>query len=639
MSDTKENYQNKRFGRYLILDHLVDGGMAKIYRARFLGEKADKIVAIKMVQPIYSKDKNFQEMFDNELKLAFALHHPNICQTYDYGQYKGIWYTAMEYIDGKNIKQILDRLKKRNEAFPLHLVTYIVSQVCQGLYYAHTFTEKLSGEHYKIIHRDISPHNVMITYDGAVKVIDFGIAKTEMGNESTQAGTIKGKLSYLAPEYIEGVELDQRYDMFAVGITLWEMLCGKKLFSGTNDLNVINQIRECQIPLPSSINPTVPKELDHIVLKALNRDRDLRYRDMNAFSRALLRFLYTHYPDFNPLDLADFTRDIFSEEIKRDREKLLEFGKMDLQQYISDLNSEKRVDHSSVVTNTAIDSATVERLIIEKPKELELDGAHGVDVPKPLPGKANNLQAPPHAPPPLKMVGLSPYKNKSNNQNSAEYNFSKVKRLGYKNQGAKEEGQIFKFAKVALAVALVSVVVSYSLKKSGYDISQLWKGETNSRSLSGKAELEDSEVAQGVIYLENYDLSMTVKINGDEVIYSPLGVKVPLNKELSVVVEKAGAAHFERRLTLTNVRSGQSIRIPNLKVAAEGFLTVIRKYKKGSTLVYFYDGRKIEVSLPVRNYRMPAGDHRVIILNPEKQTIDRFKLKIEENKNHSLENL
>lgn len=641
----KDKYQFQIFGRYLILDHLVDGGMAKIYRARFLGEKADKIVAIKMVQPAFNNDKNFQEMFDNELKLAFALHHPNICQTYDYGKYKGTWYTAMEYIDGKNLKQFLDRLKKRNEPFPLPLVAFIISQVCQGLYYAHTFTEKLTGEHYNIIHRDISPHNIMVTYDGAIKVIDFGIAKTELASESTQAGTIKGKLSYLAPEYIEGINLDQRYDMFATGITLWEMLCGKKLFTGTNDLNVINQIRECNIPAPSSINPTVSKELDYIVLKALNKDRDLRYRDMNAFSRALLRFLYTHYPDFNPLDVADFARDIFSEEIKKDREKLLDFGKMDIQNYIQECKNEVSIEEVSKVSTSGIDPATVERLIVDRAKKVELildaDDMNNSLASLPIPSRVFDPMMNKNRP----SNGLPPVPKFQQNNTQAmpsrgKSNLHKIKKNKSNSKNDDNKDQSSNFLRNAVAIMIIIGVGFVALQKNNYDINKIvsFKDGDNSRSLSSQSEENVVEVkTHGVLYFENYELNMDIRINDKEETYSPLGLKVALNQELKVVIKRSSGEFFERRLTLTNKDYSQTIKIPDLSTNSDGTLSINKKYKPGSSFVYTINGRKVEETLPIRNYKIPAGTHRAMIIGPDKKIIDRYKIQIRENQSYTLD--
>ncbi len=336
----KKEIIKKRFGRYLLLDHLVDGGMAKICRARHLGEQADKIVALKMIQPQYSSDEAFRTMFMDEIKVAFGLIHPNICQTYDYGMQDGQLFTVMEYVDGKNLKQFLDKLREKKFVFPVEICLHITAQACQALHYAHTLTDKLTGNAFKIVHRDISPHNLMITYDGAVKVIDFGIAKASTNSEATQAGTIKGKLSYLAPEYLEGLELDHRYDEFALGITLWEMLCNRKLFKAENDLAVLKQIQACKIPAPSSINPNVPKQLDEIVLKALARDRNKRFKDMDAFNRELVKFLYSHYQNFNPSDLSYFAKDLFQEEIKVDRERFFEFGKVDIRPFLEEIKQE-----------------------------------------------------------------------------------------------------------------------------------------------------------------------------------------------------------------------------------------------------------------------------------------------------------
>ncbi|GEM_PF-481164 len=351
----------ERFGRYLILDHLVDGGMAKISRARFLGEQADKIVAIKTVQQQFSQDESFRAMFEGEIKVTFGLIHPNIAQTYDYGLMNEQLYTAMEYVDGKNLKEYLDKLKERNFVFPVEISVYIITQVCQGLHYAHTFIDKLTGKKANIIHRDISPHNIMITYDGAVKVIDFGIAKAETNAaDATQAGTIKGKLSYLAPEYLDGHRLDSRYDQFALGITIWEMLCSRKLFKASNELAILKEIQACNIPAPSTVNPNVPKELDDIVLKTLSKSRDDRFETLDKLNRALVKFLYANYSEFNPTDLAYFAKELFKDDIKKDREKLFQFGQIDLKPYLDDLQREQDQGKSagSITGSNGLSSST-----------------------------------------------------------------------------------------------------------------------------------------------------------------------------------------------------------------------------------------------------------------------------------------
>jgi len=337
----EKDYKLNRFGKYLILDHIVDGGMAQIFRARYLGEEADKIVAIKMIREQFSKDDAFKKMFMGEIKVTFDLLHPNIIQTYDYGVVEDHLYVAMEYCEGKNLQEFLKKLREKNVVFPIDIAVYIATQICRALNYAHTKVDKLTGKEAKIIHRDISPHNVMLSYDGAVKVIDFGIAKAETSADSTRAGTIKGKLSYLAPEYLEGLKLDARYDEFATGITLWEMLCNRKLFKAENDLAVLKQIQECKIPVPSSINHKIPKELDEIVLKCLSKDRNNRYENCDFMDRALTRFLFKNFPEFNPSDLNYFSNQLFSEDIIENRKKLFEFGKIDISPYLKEMKEGK----------------------------------------------------------------------------------------------------------------------------------------------------------------------------------------------------------------------------------------------------------------------------------------------------------
>jgi len=385
-----ESPKRERFGRYLILDHLVDGGMAKICRARMMGEQADKLVAIKMVQPKYSADEGFKTMFLDELKVTIGLLHPNVIQTYDSGIHNGQLFVAMEYIDGKNLKEYLNKIQKMKAVFPVAVSAYIIAQACQGLHYAHNFKDTLTGKDANIIHRDISPHNIMLTYDGAVKIIDFGIAKSNTNSEATQIGTIKGKLSYLAPEYIEGIlELDARYDQFALGITLWEMLCGQKLFNEKNDLAILKKIQDCKIPAPSSVagSGLIPKELDDIVLKALSKDRENRYTDLDQMNRALMKFIYAFNPDFNATDLQYFANTLFKEEIKADREKLFEFGKIDLRPYVNELK--KELESGTRESNNSESAAIRDPNDLIKGKEQVLD--FGFEEEDPAKAKQNQV--------------------------------------------------------------------------------------------------------------------------------------------------------------------------------------------------------------------------------------------------------
>lgn len=315
----------KKFGRYFLLDHLAQGGMAEIYRARLASvDGAGRLIVIKKIQAGFGANSEFLQMFKSEIKVTMGFNHPNIVQLYDFGEEQSQPYIAMELVDGKNLRQFMSRFAELKLTFPVELATFITEQAASGLNYAHSFKDKISGAPLNIVHRDISPQNIIISFEGNVKVIDFGIAKATTNSESTRAGVIKGKPSYLSPEQITGEVLDGRSDIFALGAVLWELLTGKKLFAGENDLAVLKLIESAQthVKPPSTLNPKVPKELDYIVLKALAKQREKRYQSAEELQRALHKFLYIFMSEFNPSDLAYYAKDLFKNDIVEDRKKI-----------------------------------------------------------------------------------------------------------------------------------------------------------------------------------------------------------------------------------------------------------------------------------------------------------------------------
>lgn len=320
-------FRPHRFGRYIIVDPIAVGGMAEIYRARLAASKEakegpDRIIVIKKVIANLSQNSEFIQMFEEEIKITVGLTHPNIIQIYDYGKFDDQYFMAMEYVEGKNLRQFVKRLAEMKSMFSIDMSCHIISQVCQALSYAHGFKDRLSGKGLGIVHRDISPQNVMISYDGAVKLFDFGIAKAKSANEATRAGVIKGKPSYLSPEQINGEELDGRCDIFALGIVLWELLTAKRLFVAETDMGVLRLIQSAKIEPPSTFNPAVPQSLDSIVLKSLTRDKNKRYQGAEEFQRDLHKFLYSFNPSFNPADLSYYAQELFKSEIREDRDRL-----------------------------------------------------------------------------------------------------------------------------------------------------------------------------------------------------------------------------------------------------------------------------------------------------------------------------
>ncbi|MGZ3651548.1 MAG: serine/threonine protein kinase [Bdellovibrionota bacterium] len=324
-------FRPHRFGRYIIVDPIAVGGMAEIYRARLAASKEgpDRIIVIKKVIANLSQNSEFLQMFEEEIKITVGLTHPNIIQIYDYGKNDDQYFMAMEYVEGKNLRQFVKRLADMKSMFSIDMSCYIISQVCHALAYAHAFKDRMSGKALGIVHRDISPQNVMISYDGAVKLFDFGIAKAKSANEATRAGVIKGKPSYLSPEQINGEELDGRCDIFALGIVLWELLTAKRLFVAETDMGVLRLIQSAKIEPPSTFNPAVPQSLDAIVLKGLTRDKNKRYQSAEEFQRDLHKFLYSFNPSFNPADLSYYAQELFKNEIREDRDRLQKYLSID----------------------------------------------------------------------------------------------------------------------------------------------------------------------------------------------------------------------------------------------------------------------------------------------------------------------
>ncbi len=349
----------KKFGRYFLLDHIAQGGMAEIYRARLASaDGAGRIIVIKRIQAGYGANAEFLQMFKSEIKVTMGFNHPNIVQLYDFGEENQQPYIAMEMVDGKNLRQFMSRFAELKQTFPVELATFIVEQAASGLHYAHSFKDKISGEPLNIVHRDISPQNILISFEGNVKVIDFGIAKATVNSESTRAGVIKGKPSYLSPEQISGEVLDGRSDIFALGAVLWEILTGKKLFAGENDLAVLKLIESCQthVKPPSTLNPKVPKELDYIVLKTLTKQREKRYQSAEELQRALHKFLYAYMPEFNPSDLAYYAKDLFKNEIVEDRKRIQKLNDKveallasDIPELETDSGEKRREDEATMV--------------------------------------------------------------------------------------------------------------------------------------------------------------------------------------------------------------------------------------------------------------------------------------------------
>src|SRR3954451_7639516 len=288
MPDAQHHQQQ----RYRVIEKLASGGMAEVFRAESAGlEGFKKQVAIKRVLPHLSEKKKFISMFLDEARLSAHLSHSNCVQVFDIGVGDNAYFIVMEYVDGSDLKAILETLKKRGRELPVEEAVFISIKICEGLCYAHELADT-EGRQFGVVHRDVSPPNVLITKHGEIKIVDFGLAKASSQLERSEPGIIKGKFSYLSPEAALGKEVDHRTDIFAVGIILWEMLSGRRLFMGDSDFATVKLVQQAVVPSISKINTKVPPELEQIIMKALARDPVQRFRSAREFAIALNEFLY-----------------------------------------------------------------------------------------------------------------------------------------------------------------------------------------------------------------------------------------------------------------------------------------------------------------------------------------------------------
>lgn len=327
MSESTEHVSLKPliFGRYCLLERLNTGGMAEIFRARpFYAADPRRYLVIKRILPHLADDAGFITMFVDEARITTQLSHPNICQLYELGLLDGSYYIIMEYIAGRDILSIINWYRRQRSFLPPAQVGYIIAEICAGLDYAHA-KKDARGVPLGIIHRDISPQNILVGFDGSVKVIDFGIARASVRRQRTEVGVLKGKFGYMSPEQVRGEDIDHRSDVFATGILLWEMLTARRLFYSKNEYEIIERVRDMDVPPPSTLNPAIPPELDYIVSRALERDRDKRYQTAGEMEADLRLWLASIKPPYNRQLLALWMRSSYAEELAAEREREREF--------------------------------------------------------------------------------------------------------------------------------------------------------------------------------------------------------------------------------------------------------------------------------------------------------------------------
>ena len=291
--------------RYTIISKLDSGGMAEVWKGKATSMRGfEKLVAIKRVLSDLAKKENFIKMFLDEARLSLHLNHANVVQTFDLGASDDSYFIVMEWVDGINLKGVIENLKLNGAKMPMEQAVFISIEVCKGLYHAHR-RRTPDGEPLHIVHRDVSPPNVLISREGEVKLVDFGLAKAATQAFSTDQGMIKGKFSYLSPEAAWGKPVDERADIFAVGAILWEMLAGRKLFDGKSNKETVLMVREAHVPHLSAYSPYVDEELMQLIRRSLAKDPDERYSTAKELAQDLSRYLFKHRLEVSNYDIAE----------------------------------------------------------------------------------------------------------------------------------------------------------------------------------------------------------------------------------------------------------------------------------------------------------------------------------------------
>ncbi|MDY0000503.1 MAG: serine/threonine-protein kinase [Polyangia bacterium] len=301
--------------KYKILEKLDSGGMAEVYVAQSEALRGfKKRVAIKRILPHLTKNQKFVQMFLDEARLSLQLEHANIVSVFDLGKADAAYFIVMEYVEGTNLKKVIESHMRARRILPIEQSIYIMRDVCEALAYAHDLADMSTGEALGIVHRDVSPPNILISKRGEIKMVDFGLAKATSQLEETDPGVVKGKFSYLSPEGASGLEVDRRADIFSVGILLFELLTGQRLFYGENDYHTVELVRKAEVPRVTSLNPAVPADMESILGRALAKNPEDRYQYASDLSEDLTRLLFTHGKPVTKGDISRMVEFTLSEQ-------------------------------------------------------------------------------------------------------------------------------------------------------------------------------------------------------------------------------------------------------------------------------------------------------------------------------------
>lgn len=602
---SSDEYKPELFGKYILLEKLATGGMAEIYLAKAPGaENVSKFLAIKRILPQFSGNHEFVEMFKEEAKIAINLSHANVVSIVEFGIEKRLFFLAMQYVDGKNLRQALNRLKKEKKYFTIPQIIFIIKEAAKGLDHAHSCVDGTTGSPLNITHRDISPQNIMASYDGEVRIIDFGIAKAESKIETTRAGTLKGKFGYMSPEQAEGYEVDFRTDIFSLGIVLWELLANDRLFVANSEINTLKKIRECHIPSLRKLDPNIPAELERITMKALARDRTLRYQSAEELAQDLQVFLNKHFPEFTSRELSFLLKEIFLEERDSSRQKMIEFSKLQMQ--LDDKTAVTEQTQTVTETSTGRTNATdsmklnvplnndVDNFNLEFDKEDIVKSA----VRRKRPNSNSGTQS--------RISNITPqFGTMTNYPNYTTTTMS----------GRKKSFPWMKF----LLTAIVGYT-GYYFYNNPEEFQKHLTEITESQMSQSSEKDSKKETAKNLtpsdpfynLLVTSIPSGATIYIDGkDTETLTPGQIRVPTNKPYGLRLEKDGyLAESKQMLTL---KQGEEVRIQMNKKQ----LAYINVSVSGGAAAIYVNGKKISDRAPVQKYPVIANTSiRVQAFNP-----------------------
>ncbi len=368
------------WGKYRLLGRLAAGGMAEVYLAQRI-DSPESFLAIKRMLPRLSDDPTFVSMFIDEAKIASGLAHPNICQIVDHGEQAHQLFMAMEFIHGKDLRVLTRRVQKRGERIPIRLVLHVLAEIAEALDYAHHKAND-AGVVENIVHRDISPQNILLSYDGVAKLIDFGVAKAKDRVAQTQVGVVKGKFAYMAPEQANGGRVDARTDVFALGVVLYELCTGVLPFKGESDLSTLQRIARGEFVPPQQLNPKVPARLASIIARSLEREPGARFSRASDFAVELRCLLTDDTREMSEAVVSSYMRRLFREDYIREISRLKTYASRDKDSDPTDPELRRPEDSESLILAAGYDSVSGEGMVFGQNTRADFAGPT-VELPPP----------------------------------------------------------------------------------------------------------------------------------------------------------------------------------------------------------------------------------------------------------------